>query len=198
MIFNLKRYKLAQMRGHYPPSTLPDEDERYFRLRKDPYRVDRKPGDGEGNKLTTPGSVGMLGDNPDPGFLAGGNERTGYPDGTSQYEDPGDKEKRREVPYDNDPENPFTGQSRREGEGEYGQGQGTDYGQAQHDDAMVHTDQSADAPLGIRDTVERDMDINNRDYKTPVSNMQKPRENTFNRRISKIGPMDYVRSIQSR
>tara|TARA_B100000614_G_scaffold262909_1_gene300776 strand:+ start:241068 stop:241676 length:609 start_codon:yes stop_codon:yes gene_type:complete len=193
MAFNYRQFKMAQQRGQYPSHSLPATDrERWLRQKEDPY-APHKPGDGKGPKLTTPGSEGMMGQPPDPGFQAGGKERKGYPTGISQFEDPADSEKFRVVPSDSDPDDPFSGKSRGEGKGEYGKGQGTDYGQALHDDRNVHTDGYENHTLGIEETVKRDLDDDRRDRPPAITTMPAPPENPFNRRLKRNGPMSYVR-----
>jgi len=168
--------------------------ERYVREKKDPYKIDRDVNDGEGFKLTTPGSEGMLGQKADPGYQAGGKERKGYPDRYSLFSDDADSEKFDEIPsaLDSNPEDPFTGKSKDQTDrAEYGGGQGTDYGEALHDDANVHTENGADAALGIGETVRRELSGNDFDRTAPISNMAKKPENPFNERLKK-GPMNYV------
>lgn len=197
MSFNFKQYKLAQQRGRHPSELLPDEDERAFRARQNPYRLDEVPGDGQGQKLTTPGSEGMLSDAPDAGAAwGGGKEREGYPRGISQFED--QDQKFDDIPTDRDPDDPFTGNESRS---EYGQGQGTDYGQALHDDANVN---AGDSALGLHNTVLNDISGNDRDRKTDISNMQGAKDSFLSRRTRKPfnsslqrgGPMDVVRDVQ--
>jgi hypothetical protein len=170
--------------------------ERYLRNRKDPYKLDRNRGDGEGQKLTTPGSAGMLGDSPDAAVGFGGsNERDGYPDGISMYQE---KENRPRLPKDTDPDDPFTGDSDKN---QYGQGQDTNLGQALHDDANVN---AGDSALGMHETVERNLGGNNLDRKTDVSNMSSRSRNeprarlTYNRFQQSVGPMDLVRNRNSK
>jgi hypothetical protein len=91
------------------PATLIDEEDR-----PDPYRLYRKPNSGEGYKMTTPMSQGLPGTPPD----AGADFGLFYQGEGDQYASPVDGD------FDNgDPENPFTGRKRDEGETEYGVGQ---------------------------------------------------------------------------
>lgn len=195
-MFNAKKYKLAQQRGQYPPAMLPDARARWSRMRQDPYKLDRNPGDGQGQKLTTPGSAGMLGDSPDAGVGFGGsNERDGYPRGTSQYED--SDAKRPQLPKDSDPDDPFASDM---GQSEYGQGQGTDYGQAFHDEGNLH--ESGDSVLGIHNMVMNDVSGNDRDRKTDIANMPSSPHNTvrprmpYNQKNKSSGPLGVVRDSQ--
>ena len=196
-MYNSKRYKAAQQRGQYPPSSLPSAVQRMLRMRKDPYKLDRNPGDGEGQKLTTPGSIGMMGDAPDggaPGF--GSNERDGYPRGTSQFEDPGDE--RQDLPKDTDPDDPFN--SSNDTRTEYGRGQDTDYGQALHDDPR---DGSGDSAIGIHQTVLDQLSGSERDRKTDIATMPSVPHNEIRRRtpfnqLRSSSPLVVVRDSQIR
>jgi hypothetical protein len=195
MKFNLRQYRFSQQRGRYPSGLLPDEDERIFRARDNPYRLHEKPGDGQGYKLTTPGSEGMLGDAPDAGVGFGGdNERKGYPKGISMNEDQ-DRDLP-DLPKDTDPDDPF--HERRE-PSQYGGGQGTDYGQALHDDGNVNT---GDSVLGIHQTVMNDLNDGGRDRKTDIATMQGTPENKlksrmpYNHGLRNKSPMDFVRNTQ--
>lgn len=196
MKFNLRQYKVAQQRGRYPSGLLPEDMERAIRLQQDPYRLDHVPGDGKGQKLTTPGSQGMPGDAPDVGAgMGGSNERKGYPTGISQFEDhdrPLD-----DLPFDSDPEDPFTGKKPTE---PFGQGQNTGYGEAMHDDANVNV---PDSVLGIHQTVGKDLNDNEGDRKTDISTMQgildskldQRLRNPWNKRMRR-SPLDVVRESQ--
>ena len=91
------------------PATLIDEEDR-----PDPYRLYRKPNSGEGYKMVTPMSQGLPGTPPD----AGADFGLFYQGEGDQYIAPIDGD------FDNgDPENPFSGRKRQEGETEYGDGQ---------------------------------------------------------------------------
>lgn len=199
-MFNMRLYKISQMRGRFPSETLPDANERAFRFRQNPYRLDETPNDGEGQKLTTPGSDGMLGDAPDGGAAwGGGNERKGYPRGISMYEGSEDEEFD-DLPFDTDPDQPF-GESI--SQPQYGKGQDTGHGQAMHDDVNV---QDGDSALGIHETVSREMNDSGLDRKTDISNMQQRPESMLGRRIRApynyrrrgSGPMEFVRESQKK
>ena len=187
-MFNLSRYKTAQQRGQNPPSTLPNEVERTLRRIKDQdYSLDRKPGDGEGQKLTTPGSEGMMGDNPDAGAAGfGSNERKGYPSGISQFQDPGDK--RDDLPKDTDPDDPFTGDSNPQ---QYGEGLNTDMG--------IPNADAGDA-LSMTDTVLRKSEEGgDLDRKSDISTMStrsrnEPRSRLTYNRARQANPMEMVRN----
>lgn len=196
MAFNLRKYKIAQ-RGRYPSNLLPDESERPFLARQNPYRLDEKPGDGQGQKLTTPGSEGMPGDAPDAASGFGGSkERKGYPRGTSAYED--QDAVFDDIPADTDPDDPFR---EKRDPSQYGGGQGTDYGQALHDETNVNIGDSA---LGIHQTVMNDMHGGGKDRKTDIANMQGAPESKlksrrpYNHRLQRTSPMDFVRDAQRR
>lgn len=95
--------------GTTVPATLIDEVDR-----PDPYRLYRKPNSGEGYKMVTPMSQGMPETPPD----AGADFGLFYQGKGDQYVAPVDGD------FDHgDPEDPFTGRQRGEGEGEYGSGQ---------------------------------------------------------------------------
>jgi hypothetical protein len=90
------------------PATLIDEEDR-----PDPYRLYRAPNSGEGYKMVTPMSQGMPGTPPD----AGADFGLFYQGEGDQYVAPIDGD------FDNgDPEDPFSGRKRDEGETEYGVG----------------------------------------------------------------------------
>lgn len=196
-MFNFRQHKIAQQRGRHPSELLPEEAERAIRLRQNPYRLDEKPGDGQGQNLTTPGSEGMLGDAPDAGIgFGGGKERKGYPRGISQFED--QDAQYGEIPHDSDPEDPFTG---RKEQTQYDTGQGTDYGQALHDDTNVN---AGDSALGIHQTVMNDLNDGGRDRKTDIATMQGVPDSKlnvrrpYNRGLRSKSPMDFVRDAQRR
>lgn len=188
-MFNLRRFKTAQQRGQFPPSTLPTEVERVLRRIKDQdYSLDRKPGDGEGQKLTTPGSEGMLGDNPDAaGASFGSNDRKGYPDGISQYQDPGDTKE--DLPHDWDTDGSFEGDSPL---------QDTHGGGGTNDsDVGIPNADPGDA-LSITDTALRNSEDNrDLDRKSDIATMStRPRNEPRSRltyNLARQNPMDLVR-----
>lgn len=187
MVYNLKKIITAR-RGETPPATLPDAQDRAFWMNRDPYDLNRSPGDGKGTKLTTPGSEGMPGvqrDIASPSF--GTKEREGYPTGVSAYEDTANIDSRGHVPSSSDPPNPNTGRKRQEGETEYGEGPKNDFGETLHDDAQTDYQQDS-APLGVHEGVFRDMFGENRDRATDVSTMHRNPSKPFNNR-TKNSPM---------
>jgi len=204
MVFNFSIYKTARW-GEYPPGSLPDEMERMFRLREDPFKS-HKPGDGKGNKMSTPASDGMPGEPSDIGAAWGGGKgRPGYPKGISVGDDPGDNSEQ-QIQTDKDPDHPFTGRQRGEGETWYGRGQDTNVGQALHDDTNI-AGEVGDSAVGIRPTVGREINPEgDRDRKSPYYTMNGPSDkplvnrtvkndpkNPFNKSLMRIEPMEEVR-----
>lgn len=170
--FNLKRYKEAR-RGSEPPTAfLPQV------WRGDPYDRTRHPGDGQGYKLTTPGSQGIGNEPPDMSAPEFGRKWTGEaPDIPSAVNRNFSDDKagyNNQTPSDDDPDHPFTEEMGGDNRStEYGEGLSSDFGQGLHDDKQP----SADAALGQHATVERMMgDADYRDRSTPYGDMSSQRK----------------------
>ncbi len=188
MIFNYKKYKESQNKGRFPPETMPDPSLRGFRFKEDPYRLDNSPGDGNGYKMTTPGSEGMIGDAPDMGSsILGTNDRSGYPDNISQVSKDVNKS---DIPHDSDPDSLYNENSREEGETHYNTGPSSDNGLLLADDLEPSP---SDSPLGTANTVLRQQN-GNRDRKTDINIMNGTvKYNPFEEKIKRNGPMNFIK-----
>ena len=165
--FNLRRYKEARRGSEPPEAFLPQV------WRGDPYDRTRHPGDGQGYKLTTPGSQGVHGEPGDISSPEFGRRWTSEgPDIPTGFIDDDASDKathNNETPAGGDPDSPFgaddSGDNRST---QYGTGLSTDFGQMLHDDP----DPAADNALGRHSTVERMMSGEDRDRKTPYGDMR--------------------------
>ena len=165
--FNLRQYKQAWSNGD-PQAFLPGP------WKPDPYDRTRNPGDGQGHKVTTPGSQGLPGENPDMSAPEFGRKwTTEGPDIPSAMDHNLKEDKtinRNNTPSDGDPDDPFAAESRGDNRStQYGTGLSTDFGQGLHDDK----EPSADSVLGLNSTVGRMISKEDRDRPTPFGNMQK-------------------------